>query len=419
VQRALSLARYLPRTGHELHVLCCRNPTVPTLDPGLVKQIPSEVSVDRTFSPELPFQVRQTLWRAFARPKTAAAASRPEASSGGGGMKAALRNAVHRVFNPDPEIVWVPSAYFRARRIIREKGITTVIVTAPPFSSFLIGNRLKRNFPSLQLVADFRDDWFGYYLKQHEYNRGDLMARRARELERETVELADLVVNVTPTLAETMRQRYTDLPAGRFACVPNGFDPEAFAGFRPRPHGTSKIVVTLTGTVHPSSSVRPYFDALESLPEADRARFETRLIGRITPDEMRHLEGRKSSIRMFGFLPQAEAFRYVEETDYLLVSAMHGPALTGKLFEYLASGKPIFATTPPGGEVDRLLRETGAGWCAGQNDIPAIRALLERAIAAADHGAPPLHVDREKVDRYSRVRLAAEYSRLIEEIRRK
>ena len=47
-------------------------------------------------------------------------------------------------FCPDPEVAWVPRpATRRARRIVEEQGIDTVLVTAPPFSAFLIGNALE------------------------------------------------------------------------------------------------------------------------------------------------------------------------------------------------------------------------------------------------------------------------------------
>ena len=95
------------------------------------------------------------------------------------------------------------------------------------------------------------------------------------------------------------------------------------ASFQSRPHEAAKIVVTYTGTLHKSSSARYYLDALDALPEEFRARFETRFIGRITEDEAKSLQNRKTAIRQFDFMAQAEAFRWIEETDYLLVTMMH------------------------------------------------------------------------------------------------
>ena len=88
----------------------------------------------------------------------------------------------------------------------------------------------------------------------------------------------------------------------------------------------------------PASSPKYYLDALESLPEETRSRIETRFIGRITDRERAGFAHRAANISLLGFMPQAEAIRYMEETDYLMVTMTDDISLPGKLFEYLAMG---------------------------------------------------------------------------------
>ena len=419
VQRALSLARYLPENGHELHVLCCRNPTVPQMDPGLLRRVPPGLPIHRVFSPEIPFKVRHALWRVLGGGNKRGGhedkkpAEQPASHQAAGGLKSFLRGLVQRVLNPDPEIIWAPGAYLRAVSLIRKHGITNVIVTAPPFSSFLIGMRLKRKFPHIKFIADFRDDWIGYYLKEYDYYRSEIMARRAVQLERETVEAASLVVSVTASMLDSIRQRHPSQPSEKFALIPNGYDPAMFTAFQPRSHGTGKIVVTYTGTLHPSSSPKHYLDALDSLPEALRSRFETRFVGRIAKEVEPLLEGRKSLIRTYGWIPQAEALRLSEETDYLLLIMLFASAMTGKVFEYMATGKPVLAVGPPEGELAMAINDTRVGWCADPNKPEEVRAMLERAAAAVDSGAP-FQPRTDLIQKYDRSRQAAEYSRLIQ-----
>jgi len=45
-----------------------------------------------------------------------------------------------------------------------------------------------------------------------------------------------------------------------------------------------------------------------------------------------------------GYVPQAEALRCMEETDYLLLTMSDPTATTGKIYEYMATGKPIVAS---------------------------------------------------------------------------
>jgi hypothetical protein len=35
----------------------------------------------------------------------------------------------------------------------------------------LVGRALKREFPDLKLVADYRDDWLSYYLREYIFSR--------------------------------------------------------------------------------------------------------------------------------------------------------------------------------------------------------------------------------------------------------
>jgi glycosyltransferase involved in cell wall biosynthesis len=86
-------------------------------------------------------------------------------------------------------------------------------------------------------------------------------------------------------------------------------------------------------------------------------------------------------------------------------------SLPGKLFEYMATGKPILALSPPGGEVDQILRETRAGWCVPHDDPAAIRAMIAEACQLAAAGERPAAPNWEAIRGYERPRLTAAYGR--------
>ncbi len=417
VMRALSLAKYLPAQGFHVRVLTPRNAATPVRDPGLLAHIPPSVTVHRALTPELPFYLRKRLWDLVARPgkesePSAAPAPPPR-------WKSFLSEAARRIFCPDPQVVWVPNAILAARRIVRRHRIQAVLVTAPPFSVFLIGNALKRSFPSLRLISDFRDEWLRFYLTDFEFLRSEAIRRRAEQIERQTVSLSDLVVAVTRSSLREIRSRYPEQPDSKFAVVPNGYDPDALRplfGIGAAPSGPrDRVIVTHIGTAYRTASPSWYFKALDALPEDLRSRIETRFIGRISETEQDLLAARGSAVRVFGFLPQQEALRWIAETDYLLLTMTNDFSLPGKLFEYLASGKPIIALSPAGGEVDRLIAETGSGWCVPYDDTPAVRDVLAQAVRLALAGQIPFRTNRDAVARFERPRLTAAYGRLIRE----
>ena len=68
--------------------------------------------------------------------------------------------------------------------------------------------------------------------------------------------------------------------------------------------------------------------------------------------------------------------------------------LSGKVFEYIAVGRPILAVVPPDGAAAELIRETGAGVVAPPDDPAAIRAALDELHARwRDGGAAGRRAD--------------------------
>lgn len=410
VQRALSLSRYLPDSGFEVHVLTAWNPAAPVRDEKLLKLVPPAVRIHKAVTPEPPFYFRKKLWRL-----ASALRSKKEA----GGEPAARRGfpagLAQRILCPDPQRLWVPFAMGKARRMIRRHGIGTVLATAPPFSVFLISNALKREFPGLKVVSDFRDEWLRFYLTDFEFLRSDYTVKRATEIERETVERSDLVIAVTRSSLDEIRSRYPEQPAGKFVVISNGYDPAAFEGVARGSHGIPGVmVVTHTGTAYRTASPKYYLEAVDSLPERIRGSIETRFIGRIAESESRTLAGRRSRVKLLGFLAQQDALRLTAETDYLLLTMTNDFSLPGKMFEYLAVRKPILALSPARGEVDRLIAETSSGWCVNPEDPAAIRAMVTAAWERLQHRPVEFAPDEEAIARYERPRLAA---RMAEEIR--
>lgn len=416
VMRALSLAKYLPALGFDVHVLSALNAAAPLRDPGLLAHVPSSVTLHRTFTPELPFHFRKRLWSFVSRAKPGPS---PEgASPAQSHQESFLAGLARRFFSPDPQVVWVPFAIRAARRIIRRHRIQAVLVTAPPFSVFLIGNALKRSCPGIRLISDFRDEWLRFYLTDFDFLRSEATRRRAERIERETVSLSDLVVAVTESSLREIRSRYPDQPDSKFALVHNGYDPDALRPLFQQPSApvartTDKVVITHLGTAYRTASPSYFLDAFRSLPDEIRSRVEIRFIGRISETEERLLSAHGPNIRILGFLPQQQALARLAETDYLLLTMTNEFSLPGKLFEYLASGKPIIALSPENGEVARLIAETGAGWCVPHDRPEAIRDVTASAIQLALEGRIPFNTRREIVSLYERPRLVASYATLI------
>ena len=417
VQRAISLCKYLPQHGFDIHVLTASNAGGPVVDKGLLRLVPASVTVHSAFTPEIPFALRHRIWGMLRGEREAHSPASPSSNQPGArpvSRPTSLPTRIaQRLLCPEPEVMWIPFALSKARKIIREHGIDCVLVTAPPFSAFIAGTQLKQDFPQIAYIADFRDEWLTFYINNNEFQNNPHARRRAVIIERETVEAADLVVAVNESSLEEIRKRYPQQDPLKFQCVPNGYDPDVFADFQPRSHGTKDLLITHVGTVHGTATARFFVQALHQLPSEIRSRIKARFVGRIIDTERSWLAQQGDSIEVLGFIPQKDAVRHMEDCDFLLMTMTDNLSMPGKFYEYLATGKPILAIASRNSIAHRTMLETGAGWCAEPDDPEGIQRMILRAFDAVSKRPFQWKHDPVIVRDYQRPALVARYAELI------
>ena len=418
VMRAASLARYLPAEGIRLDVLTARNASAVGSDSALLSDIPAEVTVHRTVTLDLPFGIKKRIKRLIAGSSSSADPTGPPAASGRPGL---LKRVIQDVLQPDPQVTWLPVAARAARRIVRKRKIDLVLITAPPLSSVLLVERLRRQFPRLAIVVDFRDEWLSttFELVSFLFNNSERARGVARDAEAGAVTKASAVVAVTEAARRQIRARYPNEPENKFHLISNGFDStrlsrsEAPAKLRT----DGKIVVTYVGTVYASTEPAILVQALQSLPQEVRSRFKLRFIGHIEEPRFRQaLLQLGEMVELRGFLPQREALAAMNETDYVLL-INHDPLnVGGKFYDYVGGGKPILGALHPEGETRRLFEDLRAGWWAGNCDVEGIRRLFVDAVARGIPLGNEFQPDLKKIAQYERKVLAQRYAALLHSI---
>jgi glycosyltransferase involved in cell wall biosynthesis len=419
VLRALSLAKYLPENDIRVDVLTARNAPAVGKDSSLLQQVPASVTVHRSWTLDLPFWLRKAVKKGVSGggAKTGPTAAATAKKSGGNLLKRLIGN----LLLPDPQVGWLPFAFPAARRIIRERKIDVVLITVPPFSSVRLATRLRKVFPALPIVVDFRDEWLTTTIDLVSFNNNERARMVAHKAEAEAVRDATAVVAVTEAARNELRGRYPGVPAEKFRCIPNGYDgpaPIASADSGSVAPGSSKQKTTLTyiGTVYGSTDPGTFIQAVQGLPEQVRSRLRIRFIGHIeTPAYRAALMSLGDTIELKGFVPQAEALQAIQDTTYLLLITHDRINVAAKLYDYLGGGKPILGAVHRDGDVRRLLEETGAGWWADVDDVEAIRRVLIEAVERQGALAEAFQPDLERIASYHRKPLAQRYAALLRE----
>ena len=415
VLRALSLAKYLPENDVRVDVLTARNAPAVGKDLTLLQQVPSSVTVHRTWTLDLPFWLRKSLKKAVtggqARQKVAPT-SQTSTNTGN-----PLKRAIGNLLLPDPQVGWLPFAFPAAVRVIRERAIDAVVITVPPFSSVKLASRLRRVFPTLPILVDFRDEWLATTLDLVSFNNNSKAREVAQKTESDAVHDASAVVLVTEAARRELQSRYPDLPPEKFLWIPNGYDvvpptPEIVSARKKAPG--EKVVLTYIGTIYGSTAPGSFIEAVHQLPAEIRSRLHLRFIGHVeVPEYREQLLGLGDSVELKGFMPQAEALAAIRDTDYLLLITHDKINVAAKFYDYLGGGKPILGAVHPEGDVRRLLEETRAGLWADVDDSEAIGRMLIQAVETSSAWPEP---DYERIAAYHRRPISARYAELLQQM---
>ena len=271
-------------------------------------------------------------------------------------------HAIERAVAPyDDRLGWLPHAYVAGRRALTAQSV--IVSTHPQLVAHLAALALKLRY-GRPWIADFRDPLWG------NPHRTALRATLLDPIwERLIVTLADGVVANTDSCAALLRARYPE-HGWKLHTIWNGMDPERALLPRPIQHRPCRTICHI-GTLYGARTPAPVAHALQRLMQGGgvaRGTWQVRQIGRIEPGAFDE-HGLGPLIAMGGLqhsphhLPQDLAHDEMLAADLLLLLDMNdtnpGLQVPAKLFEYVQTGRPILALTPPGSATEYVLARSG------------------------------------------------------------
>jgi len=409
VQRWVKFVKYLPHFGIEPVMLIPENPTYPATDNSLREDLAEDLNVYKSKSID-PFSVLELL-----SGKNKSSIAKPSSSLGKTqGITGKIMSWVRaNIFIPDARVGWLITARKKAADIAVKHGINTVITTGPPHSVHFTGKYLKEKY-GLRWIADFRDPWSQIYYNQ-------LLPKTAPvkkldlKLEKSVLQTADEVIVISPSMVS----RQQDIVDRSYQLITNGFDPDDFPQKSTVTSGQLPFTIRHIGTLSEASVPLVFFRALSHL--SDHLEWRSEFIGNIhhRVRELTEEFSLDSNIVFKDYMPHAKAISHMMSSDMLLLViprvADNELILTGKLFEYLATGKPILMIGPKNGDAAHIIREAGQGHCFGYDETERLTTFLSRNISDKTSLNPedtPLLSVSEKHP-YSRIRLTEQLAKLI------
>jgi glycosyltransferase involved in cell wall biosynthesis len=260
-------------------------------------------------------------------------------------------------------------------------------------------------------VADFRDEWAANSPVE---GQPRVLTQLAVKAERAITATADRII----VAADYFRLQGLVTDAPRRTVIMNGVDDADLPNDFVRP-SKNRFVLAHVGTVYESFDPSPALRVLSDLVERgeiDREHVEVRFVGSIWSENFLPPPGVR--FERIGYVEHAHAINEMASaTALLLYRPRSSLAPSGKLFEYLASGRPLLCITHPDNLAARLVREWNAGVVADPDDEAEIEAAILTLWRAWKAGGlqDQAEVRSRTLELYSRQAGAARLAQVLDE----
>ena len=409
VQRWLKFVKYLPEFGWEPTVFIPENPSYPIVDDTLEKDVSKNLEIIKTKIWE-PYQIAEF----FGKDNKKFKAGQFDVGKNQS-LKSRLSIWVRgNFFIPDARVFWVNPSVNYLKKYLKENHFDALVTTGPPHSVHLIGLNLKKEFPNLKWIADFRDPWTEISYYQH-LKLTKFADRKHRNLEQKVFENADFTLATSYSDAENFKKK-----GANAVCITNGFDVEnqepRTENREPSTQFTLSYIGVLEQLRNPEVLWRVLNDLMKENEDFSRnfqlkfvGRIDDRILDKITNSEL------NNSVKNLGYLSHSEANLEMQNSDLLLITNFYEDKskgiIPGKIFEYLATKKQIISFGPKESDVKRILEETHAGKHFSYDDSESLKAFILEKFN--DWKSGNLTSNTENIEQFSRRNLTKKLAEIL------
>lgn len=270
-----------------------------------------------------------------------------------------IKNILKRIKNfviwPDNKILWVFFAFIKAFKIIKKEKINIVYIVTPPHSSSLIGLLLKL-FINIKLIVDFRDPWANDIdiimpTKFHKFLH--------RYFEKLVLRISDSVL-VTTNYHKQYFNKIINHDHNKIHVITNGYNSSDFNNLTNKKSNIFSIVHTgnFDMSRNPNSFLKAISNITIKFPEIFKDN-SIKFFGNFNPIVQNKINKLKINniVKQFGMINYQDAINEMSASSVLLLVVHNDPVtpkfcIPAKLFEYMATNRPILSISPKGAASD-------------------------------------------------------------------
>ena len=418
VQRWVKFAKYLPSEGWQPVIYTPENPEQLAVDASLEAEVPAEAEIVKTRILE-PYEMYKKMLRKSGHSKEAVEVNPVNAQNKSFLQKMAMW-VRGNLFRPDPRCLWIgPSVRF-LKNYLKEHPVDLIVSTGPPQSMHMIGRRLALE-TGLPWIADFRDPWTKIFYFKH-LSMTKATQRWHEKMEKRVLDDATCVVAVSPLVQQEF-QAMTQTPV---ELITNGFDE---CDFHEKPFAMAAggpdipFTITHTGLFAADGNPTVLWEVLAEkcalCPEFKKL-LRINLIGKTDEQIIKAIceAGLEENLQDMGYQPHARAVDEQRKASLLILPLRKEPeykaVLPGKLFEYLASWRPVLGIGQPDGAMSMILNNTKTGLVLDWEDRKSIARYID--MCWEKHLSGQLTVENADISQFTRRNLTRRMAQLFEKV---
>jgi glycosyltransferase involved in cell wall biosynthesis len=412
VQRWLKFVKYLPQFGWNPIIYTPENGEMPVIDHSLLKDIPQDITILKT-----------PIWEPYEWYKKFVGAGKSEKINTGFLTEKKKPGFAEKIavwirgnlFIPDARCYWIKPSVKFLLDYLKTNPVDVIVSTGPPHSMHMIALKVTQQ-TGIKWVADFRDPWTNI-----DYYKDLMLSASAdklhHQMEKDVVTKADEVIVV----GNTMKQEFESQFNRKIHVITNGFDTTDFPV--QQNSATKDFVIAHVGTLVKTRNPLALWEAINSLgnnKDELKQHLRLRLTGKVDISVKKAIADHdlEDVTDYVDYLSHDKVVLEQMNATLLLLVLNDTPnskgILTGKLFEYMASGRPILAIGPVDGDAAAILKESGSGVCFDFKDVNGIKNYLTEMYSMYMSGT--LNRNNKSVDKWSRLELTRQLSNLLDTI---
>lgn len=413
VQRWVKFIKYLGDFEIEPIVFIPENPHYPVEDDSFFKDIPENLKVIK-----FPVWEPYDLYKKFMGMKKEAKVQHGFIQEKKANrFKAFVSNWIRsNFFIPDARKFWIKPSIKYLENYFQNDKPDVIISTGPPHSTHLIAFGLKKKL-KIPWIADFRDPWTGIdffdQLKLTSWAR-----KKHFRLENEVLSNADKVIAIGWNLGDELKSK----GAKDVEIITNGYDESDFINNGDIDFEKDKFVLAHIGSLNNDRNPLILWKVLSSLI-SEHPFFAEKLVIRLIG---------KADIKVTETIADYQLDRYLDKIEYiphsliplqykksniLLLLLNNTPnikgVVTGKIFEYIASGTPVLCIGSAHGDAAKIINNTEAGKAFDFNDESGIAEYLINQFQHFLKNTNNQNFDEEKIKKFSRKELTNSLKKVI------